>query len=388
MDQCSAIVVLIAVHRRVIGMKVVYFSQDYTPHDHRFLAALAGTDHEVHYLRLEAAGLVKESRPVPHGIRTIDWWGGRRPVRGLGRLRAVWDVRRVMDQIDPDLVHAGPVQSTAAVAAAAGAAPLVTMSWGSDLLSGAQSGWGRWVARSTLARSAAVACDCQTVRRRAIDLGAPEERIFVFPWGVDLQKFHPARNMELRALEGWGRNQVVILSTRAWEPLYGVPELIEGFVLAAEEEPRLRLVMLGGGSLKEWVYRRLEAADLLGRVAFPGQVENDELPDYYRTSDLYLSASRSDGSSVSLMEALACGVPALVSDIPANREWVTPGHNGWWFAMGEADDLARALLGAAGDRTDRETMRESARAVAERKADWSRNFEVLLRAYEFAAGEG
>lgn len=369
-------------------MRVVYFSQDYTPHDHRFLEALGDSGHEMHYLRLEAAGTVKEARPVPSGVGTIDWWGGRRPVRGLGRMRALWGVRRVLDEIEPDLVHAGPVQSTAALAAAAGAAPLLTMSWGSDLLRGAQSGWGRWVARWTLARSAALACDCQTVLRRARELGVPEERIFVFPWGVDLERFHPGRNMQLRALEGWGPNQVVVLSTRAWEPVYGISELVEAFVKAAAEDPRLRLLMLGGGSLEGWVYRRLEEAELLSRVAFPGQVENDSLPDYYRTSDLYVSASHSDGSSVSLMEALACGVPAVVSDIPANREWVTPGKNGWWFSTGDADELAGTLLSAAREGNVHPAMGETARAVAEEKADWSRNFPVLLRAYEFAAGEG
>lgn len=369
-------------------MRVVYFSQDYTPHDHRFLEALGDSGHEMHYLRLEAAGPLKEARPVPSAVRTVDWWGGRRPVRGLGRLRALWGVRRVLEEIEPDLVHAGPVQSTAALAAAAGAAPLLTMSWGSDLLRGARSGWGRWAARWTLARSAALACDCQTVRRRAQELGVPDERIFVFPWGVDLKRFRPGRNMHLRALEGWGPNQVIILSTRAWEPLYGTRELVEGFVLAAAEDPRLRLLMLGGGSLEGWVYEKLEASDLLARVALPGQVENDELPEYYRTSDLYVSASHSDGSSVSLMEALACGVPAVVSDIPANREWVKPGENGWWFSVGEAEDLAQTLLSAAGEDLPQEAMSQAARAVAEAKADWSRNFEVLLQAYDFAAGEG
>ena len=58
----------------------------------------------------------------------------------------------------------------------------------------------------------------------------------------------------------------------------------------------------------------------------------------YRAADLYLSASHSDGSSVSLMEALGCGLPVLVSDIPGNREWVTDGEQGWLFPDG--DDAA------------------------------------------------
>ena len=366
-------------------MRVVYFSQDYTPHDHRFLAALAGTEHEVHHLRLEATEPVKERRPLPEGIRSVEWWGGRRPVRGLGRLRAVKEVGRVLTELEPDLVHAGPVQSTAALAAAAGAEPLVTMSWGSDLLRGADSLWGGWVARWTLGRSEAFVCDCQTVRRRGLDLGADPDATFVFPWGVDLDRFQPGQNPKLREQEGWSQDHIVLLSTRAWEPLLGIRELVEGFILAADEEPRLRLMMLGDGGLRGWVLRRLDRADMLERVALPGQISNEELPAHYQAADIYLTASRSDGSSVSLMEALASGVPALVSDIPGNREWILPGENGWWFPVGEARGLKEVLLGALRERDRWDEMGTAARRAAEAKADWSRNFPVLLEAYRHAA---
>ena len=74
--------------------------------------------------------------------------------------------------------------------------------------------------------------------------------------------------------------------------------------------------------------RILEQGDVLDRVHFGGQVGYDNLPLYYGASDLYLSASHSDGSSVSLMEALASGLPVLVSDIPGNREWISEGKTG------------------------------------------------------------
>ena len=79
---------------------------------------------------------------------------------------------------------------------------------------------------------------------------------------------------------------------------------------------------------------------VLDRVQFGGQVSQRDLPRWYHKADLYISPSHIDGSSVSLMEALACGLPALVSDIPANREWVSEGVNGWLFPDGNADILA------------------------------------------------
>jgi glycosyltransferase involved in cell wall biosynthesis len=119
-------------------------------------------------------------------------------------------------------------------------------------------------------------------------------------------------------------------------------------------------------------------------VSFPGQVSYDELPGYYRSADLYLSASHSDGTSISLLEAMACGKPALVSDIPGNREWVTAGENGWWFPDGSAEALAEAIIEAAELRSQLPGMGRAARCTAEQRADWEKNFPELLRAYRLA----
>jgi len=92
-----------------------------------------------------------------------------------------------------------------------------------------------------------------------------------------------------------------------------------------------------------------------------------------------------DGSSVSLMEALACGLPVLVSDIPANREWVTEGENGWLFRDGDADELGRKILGALERRELLPMIGLSARARAEKSADWKKNAAILMQTYETVA---
>ena len=111
--------------------------------------------------------------------------------------------------------------------------------------------------------------------------------------------------------------------------------IVRGFAQAAEQDPRLRLILLGGGSLAGQIQALLAQAGLHERVHLGGRVSQDDLPRYYRAADLYLSASHSDGSSVSLLEALASGLPVLVSDIPGNREWIEPGEAGWLFPDGD-----------------------------------------------------
>jgi glycosyltransferase involved in cell wall biosynthesis len=245
-------------------VRVLYFSRGYTSHDHRFLAALGETGHEVSFLRLEPGVPGEESRPVPPKVRVVGWPGGERPWRWSEVPGRRAELRHVVAEIQPDLVHAGPVQRGALLTALAGFRPLVTMSWGSDLLLEARGGLGRWAARYALARSAALICDCQTVRLAAQELGMPEERIIVSPWGVDLRHFSPGEDGGLRSRLGW-ESSFVLLSTRSWERIYGVEVLAEAFIRAARVEPSLRLLALSGGSLRPQIEGMLSRAGLADR---------------------------------------------------------------------------------------------------------------------------
>lgn len=365
-------------------MKVLYFSRDYTPHDHRFLSALAQTPHTIYYLRLERQSRQLEDRPLPPQVEQVVWQGGRRPVGWRDYPRLLSDLRRVIRRLQPDVIHAGPIQSAAFLAALSGFRPLVSMSWGSDMLLDAdRSAWMRWVTRFTLRRTTVLAADCRTVQEKAARFGFPAERVVLFPWGVDLAHFQPGRAEEFRERRGW-QDAFVVLSLRTWEPLYGVDVVARGFARAARQQPRLRLLLLGGGSQAGLIRSIFEQEGVQEQVFFGGQVNGDDLPQYYQAADLYVSASHSDGSSVSLMEALASGLPVLVSDIPSNREWITPGREGWLFADGDDRELSEGILRAAGQPEGLKEMRLAARRLAEERANWQVNFQRLLDAYQLA----
>jgi len=111
----------------------------------------------------------------------------------------------------------------------------------------------------------------------------------------------------------------------------------------------------------------------------------EQLADYYRAADLYISASHTDGSSVSLMEALACGIPAAVSDIAGNLEWVTPGEQGWVFHVNDVDGLADIMQKACQSRVELAVMSLKARFKAETNANWKINQQRMLDGYKKAS---
>ncbi len=369
-------------------MRILYFTRDYTPHDHRFLSALAKSEHKVYTLRLERGNRQLEDRPLPPQVEQVTWKGGRREVTWTDTPALLLDLQRVTRSIKPDVIHAGPVPNVAFLAALSGFKPLVSMSWGSDLLRDIDLDGGKMrSARFALRRSAILLGDCAAVKQKAVSLGFPSERVVLFPWGVDLQTFSPAPGGERRQRLGW-QDAFVLLSLRSWEPLYGVDLVVRAFCRAAQELPELRLLMLGNGSQAPLIHSLVQTQQMLDRVHFAGQVKNDDLPDYYRSADLYLSASHSDGSSVSLMEALACGKPVLVSDIPGNREWVGGQAAGWLFKDGDEEALVEGIRRAARERQTLPERGKSARVLAEQRADWTKNFARLLEAYDMAVKIG
>jgi len=270
------------------------------------------------------------------------------------------------------------------LAALSGYHPLVSMSWGSDLLRDVdRDAAQRRTAGYALQHSDVLIGDCQAVRQKAVQMGFPQERVVLFPWGVDLEKFSPGPNDEFRRRKGW-QDAFVLLSSRTWEPIYGVDVVARAFVLAARQVEALRLVLLSNGSQAQMIRAIFQQAGLEDRVEYGGQVNHDRLPALYRVADLYLSASHSDGSSVSLMEALACGRPALVSDIPGNREWIENSAAGWLFPDGDERALAAKIVAIYQARAGLPEAGLAARNLAQSRADWTKNFQKCLEAYELA----
>jgi len=118
-------------------------------------------------------------------------------------------------------------------------------------------------------------------------------------------------------------------------------------------------------------------------VHFPGWLSRQEILKAYGAADLFVSPSHCDGSSISLLEALACGLPVLTSDIPSNLEWVKSSEVGDLFRDGDFNALTKKLLTIA-DSSTLGQMGEKSRKLAEERADWRKNFQILLSAYQLA----
>jgi L-malate glycosyltransferase len=363
-------------------MKILYFSLGYTTHDYRFLKSISEDGHEVFFVQLEGNTRRIEDRPAPPDVQLVLWKGGREPFCWGNLVRLVLDFRRLTKKIKPDLIHAGPIQTCAFIAILSGFRPILTMSWGFDLMDNVhRNKWWEWVTRYTLKRSTFFISDANVTRDKAIAYGINQKKTIVFPWGVDLEHFTPTMNYKPSAAANRPSSAVTLFCNRAWESLYGVDVLARAFVKVAQQNESVDLILLGGGSQSGQLRQIFQNGGVLDRVTFGGHLSQTDLPDWYHRADLYISPSHVDGSSVSLMEALACGLPCLVSDIPANKEWVVEGENGWLFRDGDVNHLSEKILAAISQREKLPEIGRASRRSAEMRADWKKNAKVLMNVY-------
>jgi len=356
-------------------MRILYFSLGYSTHDYRFLKAISDGGHDVFFVQLEGNTRIVEDRPVPEHVTQVIWKGGREPFRWGNLVKLTFDFRRLTREIKPDLIHAGPIQTCAFIAILSGLRPTLSMSWGFDLMDHVHRNkrW-EWVTSYTLKRSVFFTSDAKVTRDKAVSYGMNPDKTIVFPWGVDLDHFKPSTTNHPPPT-------FTLFCNRSWEILYGVDVLARAFVQVAQQNENINLILLGGGSQGANIRQILQSGGVLDRVTFGGQVSQTDLPRWYHMADLYISPSHVDGSSVSLMEALACGLPCLVSDIPANKEWVVDDENGWLFRDGDVNHLAEKILAAISQREKLPEIGRSSRRLAEMRADWKKNAEALMNVY-------
>ncbi len=376
-----------------IQMKILYFSRDYTTHDHRFLLKLTESlpTHQFFYLRFGSGPLLFEQRPLPAGVHLVEWAGLHRQINTpTDCLPLMADFERVLAEIKPDLIHAGPVQTCGFMTALAGAHPHLLMSWGSDILTTAlRDDLNGWTTAFTLRHADGFICDSDWVRDTARQFAPiPDDTVTQFAWGIDLPQFP--------FVPPQPHNQFTVLSTRSWEPLYGTDTLVEGFCMAwqtlrASLPHPIKLVMMGGGSLANQIHNiiaRYGAGDV---VQFTGMLPHKQQAAQFAAADVYISCAHTDGTSISLLEAMATGLPVIVTDIPSNREWVTPFKpegfeaeaNGWLTTKGDVQAVAAAIVDAAQlPPNTRLAIAQRNRAVVEARGDWQKNSQLLLQAYQ------
>ncbi|MCK4352699.1 glycosyltransferase family 4 protein [candidate division WOR-3 bacterium] len=309
------------------------------------------------------------------------------PIRRILKLRCIPRIKRLIREIKPDVLHGHYISDYGFYAAASSFRPLILTAWGSDILVDSVKSWiARWQVKYALKKVDLITVDSKHVRNRVVLLGANFSKIREVQWGVDLENFTNKRANLYERKEFCDRLEIkngpIILCPRGFEEVYNSDIIIKSIFKVLKEIPKLTFIFLGKGRNKEKIIKLAKSLNVGHATRFPGQIEHNEMPIFYRVADIVISIPSSDSTSVSLLEAMAYGCFPIVSDLPANREWIKDGKNGLLVNPRDSIDLSNAILSALNisSKSKKNAQEYNVRLISV-EGDYRKNMDYIERLY-------
>jgi glycosyltransferase involved in cell wall biosynthesis len=214
--------------------------------------------------------------------------------------------------------------------------------------------------------------------------GMPAERIVTIPGGVDVKRFAPGLRDHARAAFGMPAQGEIILTVRNLVPRMGLFGLVEAFDLLRRCRPKAELFIAGLGPLRQQLEQRIADLGLDGRVHLMGRVNEEQLPELYRTADVFIMATAAlEGFGLATVEALASGTPVVGTPVGATPEILSQINATLLARSSSPADVADAL-GRFFERTPaaRRGLAERGRELCARQYAWplvTEAFNKLVR---------
>lgn len=359
-------------------MKVLYVTSNGGIHDYRFLKKLV-QDYEVLLLHYASRELIDDIKELKN-LKIIS----RKPlVRSFPFLTELLHFRKVYKKFRPDIVHTGYAWQVGILASIFDIHPHLSMPWGSDvLLQPEKHLLIKMIVRKVMKQCDHIHCDAEFVKQKIKkDYSIPDEKISIFPRGIDLKLFSPLNKTECRKKLGIEQDKFVIHFNRHFEPLYDIASLMDGYKIFTSNKNDVLLLLISTGSLLNTVTKFVKDNKLGSKVIRTGKISNSSMPLYLGASDIYISTSLSDGTSLSLLEAMAMGLGLVVTEIPTVKEWVTE-NNGLLVQRNSPANIAEALEKYYLNRQLIKSHGKESLSIAKERADWDKNYLKLRNIYK------
>ena len=363
-------------------MRICYIADAGSVHTQKWVNYFAQRGYEVHLISSRGNSSEFEPGVGLHLLTTIAprLWSVSKYLNGL-----LWPVqaRRLIRKIKPDIVDAHYITVNGYLGIASGFHPLILTAWGSDVLLDPKQNWlWKILTKYALNKTEVVICDSQVVHKELLKLGVSPGKIKMIYNGVDTQQFS-----RQQANEGLKRKLGIleapsIIYIRSLKPVYNVEMLIRAIPLVLRQFPEARFIIGGDGEQKEYLQDLAKSLGISDSTRFIGWIPHNELPEYLASADVYVSTSLSDSTSLSLQEAMACELAPVVTDLPANREWITDGESGFIVPINDIQALADRITYLLNNNEVRESFGKRGREVIKERAEYEREMEKMEEIYQ------
>lgn len=295
----------------------------------------------------------------------------------IGCTTALHQVRKFISLRRPDIVHAHYATRYGLLGALSGFHPYIISVWGSDVFDfPRKSVFHRKLLEFNLSRADHICSTSQVMAREVKKFSS--RPVTVTPFGVDCQVFKPSTSRN-----GDG-NEFVVGTVKCLDPEYGMEYLLRGFARLVREYPhrRLRLVIAGEGLSKDQLKTLASDLGVAGVTEFLGYVPHPKVPEIINTFSVFVVPSVWESFGVAALEASACGIPVIVSNVGGLIEVVRDGITGLVVPPRSPDSIAISLAKLMNNEQLRRGMGSAGREFVLEHYEWNENAARMERLYQ------
>jgi glycosyltransferase involved in cell wall biosynthesis len=354
-------------------MKICFFANANSIHTRHWTRYFRDLGHQVSVVTLTPA--VPEPGIELHCLE-YRWRGSYQRVKWRYRLLQLPGLWRTVRDIKPDILNAHFLSNYGLFGALVrpNNCPLVISLHGSDILIFPKRSFlHRWAIRFALSRAHMITSVAQHMTQVLYKYMVPGKPVQTLQYGVDTDLFRP--------LVASTPREPVCISTRYMVPVSNLETVLLAAQILERQGSPIRINIAGTGVLLPLLRQKASELQLNDRVSFLGDMGHLRTPELLRSASLYVSMSLSDGASISLLEAMACGTFPVVSDIAGNREWINDGVNGYLVPPDSPVKLAQRLTDAWNQPELRSSAAKYNRSLILEKGDYQKNMKIIESAY-------
>lgn len=358
-------------------MKLLLLSDTYSEHTEKWALGLADNGFKIGIFSFNKASYAWYEHPnITIFFEPDKKINAESNLTKLAYLKYVSILKKIIKQFKPDILHAHYATSYGLVGALSGFHPFVISAWGTDVMRFPQK---NFVAKSILKhnfKQATVICATSETIRTYIQ-GFVKKEVTVIPFGVDCEIF---KKKDVKRI--FDKESFVIGSIKPLESIYHIDILIRSFKTVYESNRQARLLIIGEGSEQKKLVQLTEQLGLKEVITFTGRIPFNEVSDYFNQLNVLVNISAYESFGVSVIEAMACEVPVLVSDTGGLKEIVLNDSLGLKVPVGDEAAVTESLLQLINAPEKCKVLGENGRKYVLEKYNWPLNLQQMMDVYK------
>ena len=354
-------------------MKICYLSGANSPHTVKWCKFFSNRGHEVHLISFDKGHI---DNVIMHNIDLkVDSSSNR--IKKIRYLFTFNRVRKLIKEIQPDIIHAHRATGYAFLAGVSKFHPYILSVWGSDVYDLPKNLMLKKFIQYNLNKADYIFSTSKAMKSQVQKLLITNKEIILTPFGVDINAFKPLNKVK-------NNDKIIIGTIKTLNPKYGIDILIKAFKIVKDSDINvdIELQIAGKGEQEKELKKLCRELNLEQNVKFLGYLNQKEVIDTFNKFDIAVFPSTFESFGVAAVEAQACGVPVIVSNVGGLPEATAPNYSSILVEKENPDQLAKEIIKLVNNHDLRKEMSKNAREFVEKTYNIEDNFGSVETVYK------